>query len=105
MGEKPKSVRRVVVVDEGERSRAIADGPSPDVRTDPARPGYIATRIWVTDRTPARMQGVRDTLNAPHTLEPPHGGSGCRVVSFPPDASGTGQAGGGGVRATHRGDG
>src|SRR5262249_15785238 len=93
MGEKPKSVRRVVVVDEGERSRAIADGPSPDVRTDPARPGYIATRIWVTDRTPARMQGVRDTLNAPHTLEPPHGGSVCRVVTFPPDASWKGKVG------------
>ncbi|HKA43668.1 MAG TPA: cupin domain-containing protein [Burkholderiales bacterium] len=93
MAEKPKSVRRVVVVDEGERSRAIADGPSPDVRTDPARPGYIATRIWVTDRTPARMQGVRDTLNAPHTLEPPHGGSVCRVVTFPPDASWKGKVG------------
>ena len=73
------------MVDEGEKSKAIADGPSPDVRTDPARPGFVATRIWVTDRTPARMEGLRDTLNAPQSLEPPPGGSVCRVVTFPPD--------------------
>jgi mannose-6-phosphate isomerase-like protein (cupin superfamily) len=84
----PKPVRRIVTVDDAEgRSVAIADGPSPDVRLDPARPGYAATRIWVTDRTPARIQGVRETLDVPHAIEPPPGGSVCRVVSFPPDAS------------------
>jgi uncharacterized cupin superfamily protein len=93
MAEKPRPVRRIVVVDEGERSKAIADGPSPDVRNDPARPGYAATRIWVTDRTPARMQGIQDTLAAPHTLEPPRGGSVCRVVTFPPDALWRGKVG------------
>ena len=78
-------VRRIVTVDDAEgKSVAISDGPSPDVRTDPARPGYAATRIWVTDRTPARIK-VRETLDAPHTLEPPPGGSVCRVVTFPPD--------------------
>src|SRR5688572_5969723 len=93
MAEKPKPVRRIVVKDEGEKSKAIADGPSPDVRTDPARPGFAATRIWVTDRTPAKMEGIRDTLNAPHTLEPPPGGSVCRVVTFPPDAAWKGKVG------------
>ena len=87
MSDKPKPVRRIIVKDVGEKSKALVDGPSPDVRTDPARPGYAATRIWVTDRTPARMQGIEDTLDAPHTLEPPAGGSVCRVVTFPPDAS------------------
>jgi uncharacterized cupin superfamily protein len=86
MSNAPKPVRRIVVKDEGEKSKVIADGPSPDVRTDPARPGFAATRIWVTDRTPAKMAGVRDTLDAPHALEPPPGGSVCRVVTFPPDS-------------------
>ena len=80
-----KPVRRIVVIDENDKSKAVADGPSPDVRTDPARPGFSSTRIWVTDRTPARIKGVRETLHMPHTLEPPPGGSVCRVVTFPPD--------------------
>ena len=88
-----KPVRRIVVVDENERSRAIADGPTPDVRTDPARPGYSASRIWVTDRTPCRLKGVRESLHMPHTLEPPPGGSVCRVVTFPPDDSWRGKVG------------
>jgi uncharacterized cupin superfamily protein len=85
MTETAKPVRRIVVIDENDKSKAIADGPSPDVRTDPARPGFSSTRIWVTDRTPARIKGVRETLHMPHTLEPPPGGSVCRVVTFPPD--------------------
>lgn len=85
MSEQAKPVRRIVVVDENDRSKCVADGPSPDVRTDPARPGYAATRIWVIDRTPARLKDVRETLHLPHTIEPPPGGSVCRVVTFPPD--------------------
>lgn len=88
MSEQPKAVRRIVTVDDEDgKSVAISDGPSPDVRTDPARPGYAATRIWVTDATPARMKGVRETLDMAHTIEPPPGGSVCRIVSFPPDES------------------
>lgn len=88
MSAKIKAVRRIVTVDDEDgKSIAIHDGPSPDVRTDPARPGYASTRIWVTDRTPARIAGIRDTLDLPHTLEPPPGGSVCRVVTFPPDDS------------------
>jgi mannose-6-phosphate isomerase-like protein (cupin superfamily) len=82
-----KSVRRLVVVDENDRSRVIADGPSPDIRTDPARPGFSCARIWVTDRTPMRLKGLRESLQLTHTLVPPPGGSTCYVVTFPPDAS------------------
>jgi mannose-6-phosphate isomerase-like protein (cupin superfamily) len=82
---KAKPARRVVVIDEHDRSRAIADGPSPDVREDPARPGFTSTRIWVTRRTPVPLKGTRESLHLPHTLEPPAGGSVCRVVTFPPD--------------------
>lgn len=88
MAQQPKPVRRIVTVDGADgKSVALSDAPSPDVRTDPARPGYSSTRIWVTDRTPARIAGIRDTLDAPHTIEPPPGGSVCRVVTFPPDDS------------------
>ena len=93
MNGRPKPVRRIVVIDENEKSKAIADGPSPDVRTDPARPGFTSTRIWVTDRTPARIEGVRETLDMPHALEPPAGGSVCRVVTFPPDDTYKGKVG------------
>jgi len=87
MTEKPKPVRRIVTVDgEDGKSKAIADGPVADVRTDPARPGFAATRIWVTEQTPARFKGMPETLDLPHALEPPRGGSVCRVVTFPPDA-------------------
>ena len=93
MSKQAKPVRRIVVVDENDRSKCVADGPSADVRTDPARPGFASTRIWVTDRTPARMKGVRESLHARHTIEPPRGGSVCRVVTFPPDASYKGKVG------------
>ena len=93
MTQKVKPVRRIVVIDENDKSRAIADGPSPDVRTDPARPGFVSTRIWVTDRTPARIKGIRETLDLPHTLEPPVGGSVCRAVTFPPDDTYRGKIG------------
>ena len=81
-----KPVRRIVCIDnDAGKSEAIMDGPSADVRTDPARPGFASTRIWVTDATPARIKGIRETLDLPHALEPPPGGSVCRVVTFPPD--------------------
>ena len=78
-------VRRIVTASgPDDRSTALADGPAPDVRLDPARPGFAATRIWVTDSIPAKIK-VRETLHLPHTLEPPSRGSVCRVVDFPPD--------------------
>jgi uncharacterized cupin superfamily protein len=88
----PGTVRRIVVADEGEKSKALMDGPAPDVRTDPARPGFASTRIWLSDRTPARLT-TADPTRGKHTLEPPAGGSVCRVVTFPPDASWKGRVG------------
>lgn len=88
-----KPLRRIVVRDsnDGTQSRALCDAPSPDVHTDPARPGYAATRMWVTDRTPARIQN--ETLNAPHTIKPPRAGSLCRYLQIPPDAAWKGKVG------------
>jgi mannose-6-phosphate isomerase-like protein (cupin superfamily) len=81
-----KPIRRIVA-GEDERGTAVAfsDGPSPDVRLDPARPGFAATRIWVTETTPAKVRGIRETLHLPHTIEPPRNGSVCRVIEFPPE--------------------
>jgi mannose-6-phosphate isomerase-like protein (cupin superfamily) len=88
-----KPVRRIVVVDENDRSKVVSDGATPDVRTDPARPGFASHRIWVTDRTPIPLTGVRESLALPHAIEPPPGGSVCRIVTFPPDASYRGKVG------------
>ena len=94
-----KPLRRIVVRDysDGSKSRALYDAPSPDVRLDPARPGFAATRMWVTDRTPARIQN--ETLTAPHTIEPPRAGSLCRYLQIPPDAAWKGKVGSREVKA------
>ncbi len=88
-----KPIRRIVVRDnaEGTQSGALSDAPSPDVHIDPARPGFAATRLWVTDRTPARIQN--ETLHMPHTIEPPQAGSLCRYLQIPPDAVWQGKVG------------
>ena len=80
-----KAARRIVIKDgiDGEDDYVL-DAPSHDVRTDPARPGYAATRMWVTEATPAKLEF--ETLHLPHTLEPPVGGSVLRIVTFPPDS-------------------
>jgi len=95
---RPKPVRTIVCVDENGKSKAIHDGPAPDVRTDPARPGYFSTLIWATDATPARIDGASEPACPPHALYPPPCGSLCRIVTFPPD-----RAFQGGVRAPHAG--
>jgi uncharacterized cupin superfamily protein len=87
-----KPTRRIVTIDrEPGRSSLVADGPAPDLRTDPARPGFAAARLWVTDSAPAKV--VFETLHLPHTLEPPPGGSVMRVVTVPPDDAWKGKAG------------
>jgi mannose-6-phosphate isomerase-like protein (cupin superfamily) len=80
-----RGVRRIVVVDENEKSKVIADGATPDVRADPARRGFKSARMWVSEGTPVELRNSRESLHLPHTLEPPPQGSVCRVVTFPPD--------------------
>ena len=96
-----KPARRIVCLDrEPGRSCLVSDGPSPDVRTDPARPGFASARMWVTDSTPARI--VFETLHLPHTIEPPANGSVLRVVTFPPDEAWKGKVGAPEVQAYFR---
>lgn len=89
-GVKPQ--RRIVTIDrEPGIGVLVCDGPAPDVRGDPARPGFAATRLWVTDSTPAKI--VYETLHLPHTIEPPKNGTVCRTYTIPPDAVWKGKIG------------
>lgn len=89
-----KPTRRIVTIDDkAGQSIAVQDGPAPDVRRDPARPGFTSTRIWLTDRAPPRIGSFADPTLGPHTLEPPKNGSVCRIVTFPPDATFKGRIG------------
>ena len=65
-----KPARRIVTIDREEgRGVLVGDTAAPDVRLDPARPGYACARLWVADGHPAKM--VYETLHLPHTIEPP----------------------------------
>ena len=96
-----KPARRIVTIDKEEgKSTLLSDGPAPDVRTDPARPGFASARLWVTDSAPAKI--VCETLHLPHTIEPPPQGTVCRVVTFPSDENWTGKVGSAEVQAFFR---
>jgi hypothetical protein len=96
-----RPARRIVTIDrEANRSSLVSDGPSPDVRLDPARPGFVSSRLWVTDCAPAKI--VFETLHLPHSLEPPRPGSVLRVVTLPPDDSWKGKVGSSEVQAYFR---
>jgi uncharacterized cupin superfamily protein len=97
----PKPVRRIVTIDdERGASHAVVDEPSPDVRTDPARPGYASTRIWVTTASPQAIEKqYRDALLLPQMMVPPPHGSLCRIVTIPPDAAWRGRVGASDVTA------
>ena len=81
-----KPARRIVCMDrEPYKSSLVSDGPTPDVRVDPARSGYASQRMWVTEGFPAKI--VLETLHLPHTIKAPPGGSVLNHVTFPPDAA------------------
>ena len=96
-----KPARRIVCLDkEPGKSTLASDGPTPDVRLDPARPGYASQRMWVTEGTPAKI--VLETLHLPYNLEPPPGGSVMRVVTISPDDGWKGSVGAAEVQAFFR---
>lgn len=93
-----KPARRIVVTDrEPWKSSVVSDGPSPDVRLDPARPGFALQRMWVTDGTPAKI--ALESLQLPHVLVPPPDGSVLNVVTLPPDAAWKGKVGANDVKS------
>ncbi|HEX2828543.1 MAG TPA: cupin domain-containing protein [Burkholderiales bacterium] len=91
-------VRRIVIADrEPWKSCVISDGPCPDIRLDPARPGYAVQRMWVTEGTPCRI--VAESLHLPNVLVPPPAGSVMNVINLPPDESWKGKVDANDVRA------
>ncbi|HYC46821.1 MAG TPA: cupin domain-containing protein [Burkholderiales bacterium] len=89
-GVKPQ--RRVVAIDrEAGKSSLVGDTSSPDVRFDPARPGFALHRMWVVKDFPAKL--VYETLHLPNVLIPPVKGSVLNVFTFPPDSSWKGKVG------------
>jgi uncharacterized cupin superfamily protein len=96
-----RPARRIVCLDkEPGKSSLVSDGPTPDVRLDPARPGFASQRLWVTDSFPAKI--VFETLHLPHTIEPPKNGTVLRSVTIPPDDVWMGKAGSGEVASYFR---
>ena len=96
-----KPHRRVVAIDRvAGKSSLVSDAPSPDVRTDPARPGFALQRMWVVDSAPAKL--VHETLHLPNVLIPPPRGSVLNVFTFPPDSAWKGKLGAAQVAAYYR---
>ena len=93
-----KATRRIVTIDrENGKGSLVSDGPAPDVRFDPARPGFALERLWVTDEHPAKI--VYESLQVPNVLIPPAGGTVCNVVTVPSDEGWKGKVGAGEVKA------
>jgi hypothetical protein len=84
--------RRIVTIDRASdgKSVIVSDGPCPDVLTDPARPGFVSQRMWVTEGCPAKL--VYETLHLPRTMTPQNGGTTLRVDILPPDQHWQGKA-------------
>ncbi len=64
-------------------STLVSDGPAPHVTLDPARPGFASAYLWSTAGNPAPV--VLDGGAAMDAIEPPPGGTLCRVLTIPPD--------------------
>lgn len=78
-------IRRVVTGHAADgRAVIVEDGLAPVVRTDPQRPGYAMTQLWITDAMPVPLGNHPDPTQRPITLSPPAGGSVVRIVDFPP---------------------
>ncbi len=78
-------VRRIVTEEDSTgRSRIVADGPSPSVRTVPERPGYRITNLWRTSASPPGINEP-DMIEMHSGLPPPAGGTLLRIVDYPPE--------------------
>jgi len=82
-----EGIRRIVTGhNENGEAVVIQDGPTPNVKTSPNRPGVVMNHIWMTDKAPADIEGEADAGERIKGLEPPAGGTVFRVIEFPPEA-------------------
>lgn len=81
-----KSVRRVVTGhDRNGRAIVTMDGPTPVTFSNPLRPGYLWSQVWMTDASPAPIDDGPDPTDRPARIEPAPQGSVIRVIEFPPE--------------------
>jgi hypothetical protein len=64
-------------------SRIVEEGPSPNIRTMPERPGYQVSNIWRT--LPGGGAYDPDTITEHVGIAPPPGGVILRVIDIPPE--------------------
>ena len=82
-----KPVRRVVTGHRADgRSTVLIDGPAPNVKQRKA--GNASTLLWVTDESPAELEGSDDRAARDIAVPPPRNGSILRIAEFPPHTGG-----------------
>ena len=78
-------VRRVITtVDNNDKAVVLIDDITPHRKTRPSSQ-TTSHLVWVTDQTPADVSGTKDRAAIEIGIQPPRGGSVCRVVEFPPE--------------------
>ena len=78
-------VRRIVTGhDKNGKAVVLMDSAAPNVKVRPAV-GITSTLLWVTDETPADMNGTADRADRDMGVTPPRAGSVFRIVDFPPE--------------------
>jgi hypothetical protein len=84
----PRPRRVVTGHNEHGRSIIVSDGPAPHVTSPGSVPAMQASVMWVTDCTPASINGNEDTAPAElrDAMGPPPGGTLLRIADFPPDS-------------------
>ena len=83
-----EGIRRIVTGhDASGKAIVISDGPTPNVKESPNRPGVRFHNVWVMDGAPAKINGPVETAPAGKaiSLEPPKQGNNLRIVEFPPE--------------------
>jgi len=81
----PRRIRRVVTGHDAQgRAVVLTDTPAPNVTVREATGGIVSTLLWVTDQTPADLNGTKDQADRVMGVPPPAGGSAFRIVEFPP---------------------
>jgi len=85
-----KPIRRLVTGhDQSGKAIVVSDGAAPMVFTNPARPGYSLTQLWMTDGAPAVIDVGPDPTDRPVAIEPSAHGTVIRVIEFPPESEET----------------
>lgn len=88
MTEVRQPIRRIVTIDDSAgRSRRLSDGGVARRVTTQVRPGFVSEEIWVAGASPVSLRDLDNAQMGAPTLEPPPGGSLCRIVTIPPDSA------------------